>query len=126
MIRFARPLDPETWDRLDVLCPVVVCDHCGEFIDKNRPGDVLWSPDKPEQYHVHQSCNDAFEHSPFASDIGEWLTRLAQHYDHPLLKPEGVELRHDDGSVYRVTRWEFEGDLRQVVASEFLDLDDLI
>lgn len=124
MIRFALPLDPDTWDRLDLVCPVVVCDHCGEFIDKNRPGNVLWSPDKPEQRHAHQACDQAFGDVPFSRDIGEWLGQLVGNYEHPLQRPEGVELRHENGDTYLVTRWELEGDPRPLVESEFVDLSD--
>lgn len=112
MIRLSLPLDPKSGKRLDISCPVIVCDHCGRFIDKDHPGNLLWADGDPKQFHVHKACDHAFKHVHLSRDIDEWLAQLANNYTNPLQRPGGIEVTLYSGSVFRVSRWELEGDLR--------------
>ncbi len=106
MIRLALPVDPgDGKTLLDLSCPVIVCDACGQFIDKDHPGNLLWEYDGPAQHHVHKACDSAFRHLPLSRDISEWLTQLVYNYTHPLQKPGGVEVTLYSGSTFRVREW---------------------
>ncbi len=110
MIRLALPLDPADRKTLGLSCPVIVCDRCGEFIDNERPGNLLWHWDRPEQYHVHKACDGNLHHAlPMSRDIDEWLAQLVHNYEHPIQKPGGVEVTLSTGSAYRVRDWCLEG-----------------
>lgn len=119
MIRIALPLHPKSGTTLDLTAPVIVCDHCGKFIDKDRPGNLLWGRDDPVQFHVHKACDYAFRHVPWSRDIDEWLAQLLYNYNHPLQVDGGVDVTLPwTGDVFHVYRWKLDGSpsLEQVVA----------
>jgi len=52
----------ERVDGIDLHCPSVVCDHCGERIDNDAAGYVMWDT-AGTIYHVHRQprCGYALE-----------------------------------------------------------------
>ncbi len=45
-----------------VICPVVVCDHCGEDIKTAKEGNYQWTPESDNLFFTHKTCCRAFEH----------------------------------------------------------------
>lgn len=52
-----------------IACPVVICDHCGNTINRAEDGDYQWSGDNDRLgnrhaiYFTHKICCSAFERS---------------------------------------------------------------
>ncbi|WP_191564606.1 hypothetical protein [Janibacter melonis] len=108
MITNAYPLHPEKGYRLDLRCPVVVCDACGAVIDAAHPGNLLWGDDEPA-VHVHKdwTCASGYRHLPHSQEMGTWLAQLARNHDDPLEVSGGREITMPaTGDTFRVTDWE--------------------
>jgi hypothetical protein len=47
----------------DLACPTVICDHCGEAIQKASLGNFQWDSDarEPALVFTHKHCYAAFE-----------------------------------------------------------------
>lgn len=112
MIANAYPLHPETGRRLDMRCPVIVCDSCGDVIDADHPGNLLWGDEAdsaaPGPFHVHKArpCAAPFDEVPLSQEIGDWLAQLVRNHDDPLEVPGGRDLDLFSGDTFRVTEWE--------------------
>lgn len=74
------------------VCPVIVCDYCGEAIKKACEGNTLWEEAPPfgvdkhiDFKNTHKQCNRFFEkenpveHGWSASELDETLYHLAQN-----------------------------------------------
>lgn len=113
MIANAYPLHPKTGRRLDMRCPVIVCDSCGDVIDADRPGNLLWHHEPPLDgpagpFHVHKAreCAAPFDEVPLSQEIGDWLAQLVRNHDDPLEVPGGQDLDLFSGDTVHVTEWE--------------------
>lgn len=109
MITNAYPLHPEKGYRLDLRCPVVACDTCGDVIDAAHPGNRLWSDDS-RSAHVHKAweCAAGYRDVPHSEEIGAWLARLVRNHDDPLVVPGRDLTMPDTGDTFHVTDWEIE------------------
>lgn len=106
MIASAYPLHPTEGYRLDLRCPVIVCDTCGAVIDADHPGNRLWDRGRGNRVasvHVHKGrqCSAAFDHLRSSEEIGQWLARLVRNHDDPL----EVTLP-STGDTFNVTEWQ--------------------
>lgn len=108
----AMPLHPTSGVRLELLCPVVACDACGQIIDADRPGILLYDGDDySRERHVHKgACDHAFERTAgeyarrhLWRDLDEWLAQLARNYADPLTRPRNITM--SSGDTFRVTDW---------------------
>lgn len=109
MIANVYPLHPERGYRLDLRCPVVVCDACGEVIDTDHPGNLLWGDEAGQSHHVHKArpCASAYDGVPLSQEIGQWLAQLVRNHDEPLDLPGGRDVTLPfTGDTFRVTEWE--------------------
>ena len=80
-------------DKDPLVCPVVICDHCGDQI--NTPdGHVLWVPNFDQEtvryssfVFVHQRCDRPYEHRTdqhyWWRELKEFLDQLAFNYANP-------------------------------------------
>lgn len=70
----------EIVDGVDLHCPRVVCDYCGDRIDNDAAGYVMWD-DAGAIYHVHRRprCGYALEKS--RGDDMRWVP-LVEHVAH--------------------------------------------
>ena len=91
MIEFVYPLHPQTGRRLDLSCPLILCDACRQQIDTAHPGNVLWKLDDEAQvWHAHKGrCTRhldrvAGEHL-MSREVSTWLAQLANNYERPLI-----------------------------------------
>lgn len=119
MIGYAYPLHPTEGYRLDLRCPVLLCDHCHRPIDKDSPGNLLWSPDDERQFHVHKGpllpeCAAAYRHVPRWQPIEDWLQQLQRNHAEPLHQPGGTDvlvpgLVPGTGDTFQVHRWDTGG-----------------
>lgn len=114
MLANVYPLHPQSGRRLDMRCPVVVCDACGTVIDADRPGNLLWHHEPPLDgpagpFHVHKAraCAAPFDEVPLSQEIGTWLAQLVRNHDDPLEVPGGRDITLPyTGDTFRVTEWE--------------------
>lgn len=94
MITWALPVDPKDGKRYDLMCPVVTCDACGESIDADRPGHVVYNGlDRSQQMFTHKGPCDYAMDSVLEShgweilwdDLGDYLGQLLKNYTDPLV-----------------------------------------
>ena len=86
MVRLVLPIERRTGDALDLTCPVVVCDACGEVITDS--GNVLWNPeDDRDLFQIHKgACDHQLDphHRMYSSELDQWMKQLAHNVTEPL------------------------------------------
>jgi hypothetical protein len=90
VITLVYPVHPEKRYRLDLSCPVTLCDACGKPIDAEHPGLLSYTPDDRHHWHVHKgACDRAVEKAAgvdlLTRELDVWLNQLVNNYKSPLI-----------------------------------------
>lgn len=107
MIALVNPVHPEHGYALDMSCPAIVCDACGDLIDSDHPGMLMYHPiDTRSQWHVHKGvCNRYIEQRAgvrlYSRELDAWVSQLAYGYANPIV---GHAVEMDDGTVYSINK----------------------
>jgi hypothetical protein len=112
VITLVYPVHPKKRYRLDLSCPVILCDACGKPIDGAHPGLLSYTPDDRQHWHVHKGrCDRAVEKAAgvhlLTRELDTWLDQLVNNYQRPLIGST-VAIGPDDDEVRVVALKRFE------------------
>jgi hypothetical protein len=88
MIRLVLPVHPTEGYGMDLTCPVVTCDACGQTIIEH--GNVLWNPeDDRDLFFTHKgACDRRLDPTSafYSRELGQWLRQLVNNFERSLLR----------------------------------------